>query len=92
MPSSASISTPKVNVTAFCMGTKSVWRRLTSEAHFLASRVWRAYRKQGGQRARILTDFLIGAHAHVQASRLPSRDRGFYGKLFPKLSLIDPSA
>ena len=65
---------------------------LNMEAHFLASRVWRAYRKQGGQRARILTDFLIGAHAHLQASRLLSRDRGFYRKLFPKLSLIDPSA
>jgi predicted nucleic acid-binding protein len=64
---------------------------LNREAHFLASRVWRAYRKQGGQRARILADFLIGAHARVQASRLLSRDRGFYGKLFPALSLIDPS-
>src|ERR1700733_14293306 len=65
---------------------------LSAEAHFLASRVWRAYRKQGGQRARILADSLIGAHAHVQASRLLSRARGFYGKLFPKLSLFDPSA
>ncbi len=65
---------------------------LSSEAHFLASRVWRVYRKQGGQRARILADFLIGAHAQQQASRLLSRDRGFYRKLFPKLSLIDPSA
>jgi predicted nucleic acid-binding protein len=65
---------------------------LSAEAHFLASRVWRAYRKQGGQRTRILADFPIGAHAHVQASRLLSRDRGFYKKLFPELSLIDPSA
>jgi predicted nucleic acid-binding protein len=63
---------------------------LNSEAHFLASRVWRAYRKQGGQRTRILADFLIGAHAGVRASRLLSRDRGFYRKLFPELSLIDP--
>ncbi len=64
---------------------------LSSEAHFLASRVWRAYRKQGGQRTRILADFLIGAHAQLQASRLLSRDRGFYRQLFPALSLIDPS-
>jgi predicted nucleic acid-binding protein len=63
---------------------------LSSEAHFLASRVWRAYRKQGGQRSRILADFLIGSHAQVQASRLLSRDRGFYRKLFPKLHLLDP--
>jgi hypothetical protein len=67
-------------------------RKRPQEAHFLAGRAWRVYRKQGGQRARILADFLIGAHAHVQASRLLSRDRGFYRKLFPKLSLMDPSA
>lgn len=65
---------------------------LNREAHFLASRAWRTYRKQGGQRARILADFWIGAHAQVQASRLLARDRGFYRKLFPKLRLIDPSA
>jgi predicted nucleic acid-binding protein len=64
---------------------------LTADAHFLASRVWRAYRRQGGQRARLLADFLIGAHAHLQASRLLSRDRGFYKSLFPELTLIDPS-
>ena|ERR1700733_4278045 len=76
----------------FLQGNEIRVEALTSEAHFLASRVWRTYRKQGGQRARILADFLIGAYAHVQASRLLSRDRGFYGKLFPKLSLFDPSA
>ena len=76
----------------FLHGNEIRVEALSSEAHFLASHVWRAYRQQGGQRARILADFLIGAHAHEQASRLLSRDRGFYGKLFPKLSLIDPSA
>ena len=65
---------------------------LTKQAHFLASRAWRTYRKQGGQRTRILADFLIGAHAELQASRLLSRDRSFYGKIFPSLNLYDPSA
>ncbi len=65
---------------------------LNREAHFLASRTGRTYRKQGGQRTRILGDCLIGAHAQVQATRLLSRDRGFYRKLFPSLSRIDPTA
>lgn len=76
----------------FLNGNEIRVEALSGGAHFLASRVWRTYRKQGGQRTRILADFLIGAHANVQASRLLSRDRGFYRKLFPKLSLIDPSA
>ncbi len=64
---------------------------LTREAHFLASRAWRRYRQQGGKRARILADFVIGAHAQEQATRLLSRDRGFYKKLFPGLRLFDPT-
>jgi hypothetical protein len=65
---------------------------LTREAHFFASRAWRTYRQQGGGRTRILADFLIGAHAQKQATRLVSRDRGFYHKLFPSLNLHDPAA
>ena len=64
---------------------------LTREAHFIASRAWRTYRQQGGKRTRILADFLIGAHAQKQATRLLSRDRGFYRKLFPSLDLHDPA-
>jgi len=64
---------------------------LTREAHFHASRAWRTYREQGGRRSRILADFLIAAHAQKQATRLLSRDRGFYHKLFPSLDLHDPS-
>ena len=64
---------------------------LTREAHFLASRAWRRYRRRGGKRTRILADFLIGAHAYTQATRLLSRDRGFYHLLFPSLNLYDPT-
>ena len=64
---------------------------LSREALFLASRVWRNYRRQGGRRERILPDFFVGAHAQLQTSQLVSRDRGFYKKMFPALALIDPA-
>jgi predicted nucleic acid-binding protein len=64
---------------------------LTRAAHFAASRVWQEYRRQGGRRTRILADFVVGAHAQLQANRLLSRDRGFYQRLFPTLNLVDPS-
>jgi predicted nucleic acid-binding protein len=77
---------------SFLDGNEIRVQALTKEAHFLASRVWLAYRKQGGKRTRILADFLIGAHAQKQATRLLSRDRGFYRRLFSSLELCDPAA
>lgn len=76
---------------AFVEGNEIRVQALAREAHFLASRAWRTYRQQGGKRTRILADFLIGAHAQKQASRLLSRDRGFYSRLFPSLDLHDPA-
>lgn len=77
---------------AFLESTEIRVQDLTWQSHFHASRAWRMYRQQGGKRTRILADFLIGAHAQNQASRLLSRDRGFYRRLFPSLELRDPSA
>ncbi|MBZ0256679.1 type II toxin-antitoxin system VapC family toxin [bacterium] len=57
----------------------------------LAGELWKRYRKQGGKRNRIISDFIIAAHAQRQANRLLTRDRGFYRKYFAGLKIIDPS-
>jgi predicted nucleic acid-binding protein len=55
---------------------------------FLAGEKWRLYRKSGGTRERIITDFLIGAHALMKAERFLTRDRGFYKSYFPELQTL----
>ena len=58
----------------------------------LAGLTWKKYRASGGQRLRVIADFLIGAHAAVQCDRLLTRDRGYYRKYFGRLAIINPSA
>ena len=59
---------------------------------FQAGRAFRTYREKGGPRNRILSDFMIGAHAQTKAAQLLTRDRGFYGAYFRKLKILDPTA
>lgn len=64
---------------------------MDAEAALLAARAWRTYRRAGGRRARVIADFLIGAHAAVHADQLLTRDRGFSRRHFRGLRLLDPS-
>jgi predicted nucleic acid-binding protein len=57
----------------------------------LGGQIWRRYRSEGGVRARLMPDFLVGAHALIQADRLLTRDRGFFRRYFATLVVIDPS-
>jgi predicted nucleic acid-binding protein len=41
-------------------------------------------------RQHIISDFLIGAHAKMQAEKLVTRDRGFYRHYFKDLEIISP--
>ena len=64
---------------------------LTRESAGVASAAWRRYRSEAGPRTRVVPDFLIGAHALVQADRLLTRDRGFFRRYFRDLAVIDPT-
>ena len=71
-----------------------IYEPLRQEAAELAGERWRKYclairRKR--DRDRLVADFLIGAHAQIQADALLSRDRGFFLNHFKELRLIDPT-
>ena len=57
----------------------------------LAGRHFAHYLERGGKRARIVADFVIGAHAAIHADRLITRDRGYLRDYFSDLVLLEPS-
>ena len=64
---------------------------IEQDAAFLAGQFFDQYKKRGGKRTRILADFLIAAHAQLNADRILSRDTRFFGPNFPRLKAVSPA-
>lgn len=73
------------------LATASVtMRQIPRDALFLAGKANRQYRRAGGLRTGVLSDFFIGAHAVVENLPLLTRDTRRYRTYFPTLALIAP--
>ena len=61
-------------------------------ALFLASRAFQVYKKRGGLKLNILSDFFIGAHAAANQIPILTRDTQRFKTYFPKVPLVAPKA
>lgn len=66
-------------------------RPLPREALFLAGKAFLQYKRRSGQKANVLPDFFIGAHAAVERYQLMTRDKGRFSTYFPSVTLIMPN-
>ncbi len=63
---------------------------LTLASAHHAGQAFTAYRRVGGPREHLVSDFLVGAHATAQADRLAAKDRGYLRRYFEYLSVVTP--
>lgn len=63
---------------------------LPRAALFLAAQAFLRYRRSGGRRGNVLSDFFIGAHAAVARCPLLTRDVQRYRAYFPTVELLAP--
>ncbi len=59
-------------------------------ALFLAGKAYLKYRRMGGNKNNVLSDFFIGAHAAVLKIPILTRDTSRYKNYFPSVKLLSP--
>lgn len=65
---------------------------ISPNSAYLAGTIFKRYRLAGGPRMHLIPDFLIAAHATIQADRLAAIDRGYLRSWFPNLHLLTPES
>ena len=63
---------------------------MPKEAAFLAGKAFAQYRKNGGAKTNVLSDFFIGAHAQVMGVPILTRDVRRYRTYFSNVPLVAP--
>ncbi len=59
-------------------------------ALYLAGKAFAQYRRRGGTKSNVLSDFFIGAHAAVAGVPILTRDTARYRTYFPSVQLVAP--
>jgi predicted nucleic acid-binding protein len=66
---------------------------INEQAALRAGLMQRRFRERGGKRnERVVSDFMVGAHALLQCGTLVTRDQGFFRDYFKGLKIINPAA
>ena len=86
-------STPdEASLSAFLSQLSITYDPISPAAAHFAGLTFKRYRMTGGPRTHLVPDFVIAAHAQVQANRLAAIDRGYLRPWFPDLRLLTPGA
>lgn len=78
-------------VLAFLEDARILFVPTSLEAANLAGAMYAVYLRRRKAPARVIPDFLVGAHAMIHTDRLLARDRGYYRDYFKGLRLWMPS-